>query len=426
MITSGSHSRPKAIGATIQFLVRSKWFLTIAIAAIATVAATLPPPVSDENTDEEYIRVMNLMDRADALRATGKADAAKAKDQEAYRALVIFQKTHPKWNKTTVDYRLNQLVQEIEGRTAESESEAPTKSRGRTNLEAPAKHASYKSTIKLLDPGSEPRKLLRLHPKANDKQSVLLTLKMTMDMPGMGGGAGAPNLPAMTVPADISIDSVAPNGDITFKAVLGEAGFATEAGLPPGAGDAAKKSFASAKGLALTVTMSSTGLGRIVDIDAPPGAPADTSESIAKMKQSLSTSHIALPLFVFPEEAVGSGAKWEAKTALSTNGMDMAATATYQLTSADGDHVSVSKTVDFTLKGSPQKNQQAAAAPMMPFGSVDVNGSMKGTSAFDLSKLIPLQSTSDIQVAMSMGMKTPKGSQPMSMKMDINVGLEAH
>src|SRR5579862_2480827 len=98
MITNGSHSRPTAIGATIQFLVRSKWVFTLAIAALVTVAATLPPPVSDENTDEEYIRIMNLMDRADALRATGKADAGKAKNEEAYRALMIFQKTHPKWN----------------------------------------------------------------------------------------------------------------------------------------------------------------------------------------------------------------------------------------------------------------------------------------------------------------------------------------
>src|SRR5579862_6456444 len=112
MITNGSHSRPTAIGATIQFLVRGKWVFALAIAALVTVAATSPPLVSDENTDDEYIRVMNLMDRADALRATGKADAAKAKDEEAYKALMIFQKTHPKWKSKSVEYRLNQLAQE--------------------------------------------------------------------------------------------------------------------------------------------------------------------------------------------------------------------------------------------------------------------------------------------------------------------------
>src|SRR5262249_27681377 len=109
MITNGSHSRRTAIGATIQFLVRGKWVLTLAIAALVSAAATLPAPVSDENTDQEYIRIMNLIDRADVLRATGKADAAKAKDQEAYRALVIFKKAHPKWNTRTVEYRLTQI-----------------------------------------------------------------------------------------------------------------------------------------------------------------------------------------------------------------------------------------------------------------------------------------------------------------------------
>ena len=426
MITNGFRSRPLAIGALIQFLSRRKWIFTLAAAALVTVAATAPPPVSDENTDEEYIKIMNLMDRADALRATGKPDAAKAKDQEAYKALIYFKRAHPKWNSTTVEYRLSELTTEIEGKPAESE--APTKTKAHTNLEAPAKHTSapYKTTIKLLDPGTEPRKVLRLHPKASDKQGILLTVKLSVDMPAMAGAAGAPNLPAITIPVDISIDSVAPNGDITFKGVLGEGSIGTDGNLPPPAVDQAKKAFASAKGLALTMIMSSSGVGRVVNVEAPQGAPANMEQTIAAIKQAVSAVHTSTPIITLPEEAVGSGAKWESKTLFTTNGMDMAQTATFQLTSAEGDHISISKTADFTVKGSPQKIQQSSTPAMMPFGSMDLKGTLKGTSALDLSKVIPMQSTGDLELAMNMGIKSPKGNQPMSVKMHINFSLEAH
>lgn len=423
MITNGCHSRPLAIGTTFQFLVRSKFFFGLIIAALFTVAATPPPPqVSDEDTDLQYIHIMNLIDRADALRASGKTDAAKAKDREAYKALVIFQKIHPRWNTKTVDYRLTQVTEAIEGKKAETtEPSSPTKH----VTKPPAKiTSSSKSTVKLLDAGSEPRIALRLHPQAHDKQTLIATVKVTMDMPAMAA-AGAPNIPPINVPADVSVDSVAPNGDITFDIVLGEPALATDGGLPPKQVAAAKKAFASVKGLAVTLMMSNRGSGRVLDVKPPPGAQPDFEQGIAKMQESISTMHTASPILALPEEPVGAGAKWQVQNTVTTNGMTVDVTATYQLASVQGDHITINKTVDFAMSGSPKAG--AATPTPMPMGSMNLNGKMTGSSTMDLSKLMPLQSTWDGQFGMNMGMNgTANKTQSFAMKMDVSLSLEAH
>lgn len=423
MITSGRHSRSLTLSTTIQFLVRTKWVFGLAIAALLAVAATPPPQVSDEDTDLQYIHIMNLIDRADALRASGKADAAKAKDIEAYKALVMFQRVHPRWYPKTVEYRLNELDQEIEGRPAET-AEAESAPKPHTNLEAPVKKSSSsKSAVKLLDPGSQPRKVLRLHVKPGDKQTMILTIKASMDMPAMAG-RGAPGIPPLNVPADVSVDSVAPNGDITFDAVLGEVSLASSAGLPPQAVAQAKKAFGTVKGFTVTMLLSSHGDGRLLSIKAPPGAPPDMEQGISKAQQTISTMHTTTPILALPEEPVGPGAKWEVKTDVTTNGMAINTTATYQLESVDGDRISVSKKVDFSVNGSP--TGPGVMPTPMPMGSVNISGDWTGTSALDLAKVLPTQSTSDIKLAMNMAPKSGNATQSMAMKMDINFSLEAH
>jgi len=418
MISNGFHSHPPAIRSTFQFLVRAKWFLVLVIFSLVSVAAATSTQVSDENTDQEYIHIMNLMDRADALRASGRADDAKAKDKEAYGALVIFQKMHPRWNPTSVEYRLHEVTEILQGQP-EAEPEEPVSAKPHVSLEAAP---SRKGPIRLLDAGSEPRQVLRLHPQAGDKQSMILTMKVSLDMPG-GAAAAMPPIPAITVPLDVSIDSVDSNGLITFDAVLGELALGSDTGLPPQAVDQAKKAFSSVKGLSVSMTMSSQGSGRLVSVNAPTDASPDIQKSVGKVQQAISTMQTASPIMALPEEAVGAGAKWEVKTIVSTNGMSVNQTTTYQLASVDGDQISIKKNSDFGMQGMPT----TPAATPMPIASLNINGTMSGTVKMDLSKLLPVQANSDVQLALNVGMKGPNNtSMPMAVKMKVNFDLESH
>lgn len=419
MIMNGPHCRTPAIGARFQIPASAKWLFTLLIAALLTMAAT-PTPVADESTDEQYIQIMSLIDRADALRMAGYKDAAKAKYKQAETELYLFKRSNPLYAPKAVNYRLQEVTDRVEARPP-LPSSTPS-SKPKVKLEAST--SSSKSSVKLLDPGAEPRKALRLHPQPGEKQAVLLTLKVDMDVPGMTGPK-APKIPEVTIPADVSIEKVAPNGDISFDLVLGEAGLGTNVSLPPQQVAAAKMAFATVRGLSVSMVMSSHGSGRLVDIKAPAGAAPQIEQAISKAKETISTVHTASPIFALPEEPVGQGAKWEVKTTIETNGMDMDQTSTFQLTSVDGDHISVSKTVDFTLKGTPQQAKSPAATPM-PMGSMDMNGNLTANSAMDLSKLMPLQSTLDGKLVMNMSMKTPKGNMPMAMKANLNLTMESH
>lgn len=410
MITNGSHSRPAAIGATIQFLLRSKWIFSLAIAGLVTVAATSPPQMSDENTDEEYIRIMNLMDRADALRATGKEDAAKAKDKDAYRALMYFHRTHPRWNTKTVEYRLNQLAEEIEGKPKESET--PTAPRSHANLEAPAKRGSTETmsttaTTKLVDAGKDPRKAFRLHLKAGDKQAMIITLKMNMSMatPAAGGAAqsnAVPSIPAISLPVDLAVQDVPANGDITYEMTFEEPGIADEPGTAPATAQAMKALLSGIKGVSATGVVSDRGVTKKVDIKLPSNANPQVRQTVEQITESVSDMGPQLP-----EEPVGMGAKWEVKSTVKVSGVPLEKTTDFQLISIDGDHLGTT----FTQLATNQKTQNTPGGGTQ-MGGIQITNS--GSIASDLSKLMALQATTDSH------------SEVNGMTVGVNINLEAH
>lgn len=51
--------------------------------------------------DDDYLAIIGIMDKADALSATGKTSEAHAKYIEAQHALATFQTANPSWNKPT-------------------------------------------------------------------------------------------------------------------------------------------------------------------------------------------------------------------------------------------------------------------------------------------------------------------------------------
>jgi len=144
-----------------------------------------------------------------------------------------------------------------------------------------------------------------------------------------------------------------------------------------------------------------------------------------KAKEALASAHTSSPIFAFPAEPVGPGAKWEVKTNVKTNGMTVGQTAIFQLTSVEGDRISVNKTVDFTMNGTPQMNQNSGAM-VMAMGSMKIDGQLTGSSAMDLSKLIPTQANLNGQLAFNMSMKGPKGNQPISAKANLSFTIESH
>jgi hypothetical protein len=124
----------------------------------------------------------------------------------------------------------------------------------------------------------------------------------------------------------------------------------------------------------------------------------------------------------FPDEAIGVGAKWEVKRPLKTQGMTIDQVASYELKSIKEDHAEVASTVSQSAANQKISNP---AAPQMKMDLVKMAGTATGNVTFDLAHFFPSSATIDSHSETSMKMAMGGKAQEMSMKMDMNMRMEA-
>ena len=373
--------------------------------------------------DSDYVGIYIVIHDADTLNDSGKVSAAYAKYVEAYRELAAFQQSNPSWNNQLVAYRLQYLTEKVNSASAQP-SAAPTANASNENSHGSDKAASKatpaitaRSPVKLLEAGSEPRVTLRLHPTIGDKQTLGINMKM-----GMGISAAGKIMPAMDLPAFVmnmteSVKDVAANGDTSFDMVFDNASVATDTNAPPTVVAAMKTSLAGINGMAGTGKISNHGVNLGVQIQAPPGTDPQISQAIDQMKETFSTSSTPLP-----DEAVGPGAKWEYKTRITTQGMTMSQTITFELVSVDGDRVTLRSTIS---QNAANQKIQNPAMPGLNVDLVKLVGSGTGDTVLDLAHILPVSASITESTGISMDMVVGQQKQPMTMNMDIKMDLNS-
>lgn len=367
-------------------------------------------PARAEGPDTDYLAIYGVMDQADALNQKGKTTAAHAKYIEAQRALAEFQKNNPGWNNQMVGYRQKYLSEKISATSAEAVADSATATASVKNS------ADAKSPVKLLNAGSEPRKVLRLHPTVGDKQTLAMSIKMAMTMQAAGSTMPAMDLPTMLMTMEIAVKDVSTNGEISYTILYSEADAETGSGAKSAASAAMKSSMAGLRGLSGEGKMSDRGIVKSLEMKLPPDADPQLSQSMSQMKESFASSSTP-----FPEEAVGSGAKWEYKSRIKSQGMTVDQTMTFELLTVDGDQVALRTSLAQNAAGQKIEN------PSMPGMKMDltkltVTGT--GKSSVDLGQLMPSSSTLDENSDVQMSMNVGQQKQAMSMKMNAKIKFE--
>src|SRR5262249_42968912 len=123
-----------------------------------------------------------------------------------------------------------------------------------------------------------------------------------------------------------------------------------------------------------------------------------------------------------PEEPVGAGSKWEARSQLKTQGMNIDETVTYELVSVDGERLVLKST---TLQSAANQKIDSPAMPGMKIDLKKMEEKGTGKLTLDLTQLLPREgsatSHADFNMAMNMGPQT----QAMSMKNDTSMVIES-
>jgi hypothetical protein len=368
--------------------------------------------------DELYMKVLNLIQQADGLDANNQPKQALAKYQEAQTALQSLYKKYPNWNGRMISYRASYLEEKITSLSGKVNQ--PATASGGTNAPAsgtptadskPA--ADSKTELKLVSPGSEPRKALRIHPKAGDKQTCVLTLKTTTGTK-MGETQVPPvKLPAITITMEVNIKDVSAEGDVTYDVKVTDAAVAEDASAAPQVAAMLKAQVGTMKGASTSGTVSSRAVSQAKGSDSE----GKTQQGIDEAKELISV--LLQPL---PEEPIGPGAKCETRGTKVSQGATVQESKSYELVSAEGDHGTTRSTISQTAAN------QKIRSPAMP--GVEMNlirmtngGNMELT--MDLGQLLPIEGIVDTHTEQTVSMGAGAKAQTITTVTDLNLHVEA-
>lgn len=363
-----------------------------------------------EGPDDDYVRIYNLVQEADALKAKGSTEQAAAKYEAAQVAIQDFRSAYPTWKSGLISFRWKYVTGQL---AALKTKDAPPAVDGAAQGPSTAKPAVVASSpVKLLDAGAEPRQVLRWHPKPGDRQQLDVTLKLGIVMKAGEMEVPAMDLPGIKFPMELTVKEVTPDGDIVYEMVMGKAGIVEGAGESPQA-EAIKTALGNVEGMTGTGRFTSRGISKGAEIKTAPNADPQLRQAMDQVKQTF--AQISVPL---PEEPVGAGAKWELKLPIKSQGMTINQAASYELVSMEGDKMTATTTIK--QQAANQKIQNPAMAGMkMDLTKMEGNGT--GKIVCDLARILPSAGTMDLKTEMAMGMDV--GGQKQNMNMNVNIGL---
>ncbi|MHC4461468.1 MAG: DUF6263 family protein [Planctomycetota bacterium] len=239
-----------------------------------------------------------------------------------------------------------------------------------------------KTTVKLLDPGAQPRTLLRYKFQANRTEKMVMEMSMAMAMQIGDQKQPETQVPATRMTMTIDSKEVSPEGDLHYEFELEQAEVLPKPGANPAVVNAMKQQMSSAQDLRGSATVTSRGFTRDVEIKPLPGIDPQIRQSMDEMKQSI--NQMSAPL---PEEPVGRGARWQVTMPVETSVMKVTQIATYTLSEIQGDKVKF----DITIKQSalPQEIDTPGAAPGGKVFLESLKSSGKGTVELQMTNLVP-------------------------------------
>ena len=171
--------------------------------------------------------------------------------------------------------------------------------------------ARTQPVVTLLKSGTEPRKVLRLQPKAGDKQILAFTMKMAMD-------PMLTNLPPIVGTMQFRTKSVSADGEIAYEKVITDVSVSAGSGITEQDKEFRQAAFSKLKGLTTSGVVSSRGFIRRTEIKpAKPGEALPPMGGLFMPFMNKDLYIIAAPL---PEEAIGVGGQWEVKPAQESSG----------------------------------------------------------------------------------------------------------
>jgi len=292
----------------------------------------------------------------------------------------------------------------------------PEKPAPALKVEPAAKPAALpEPVITLLDPGAEAgRRELRFKLTEGATDTMVMSMKMGMEMTMNEQAMPKTELPTMTFTVTMKVEKIDESGDATCVLEFTDAAIADEEGVIPAVRDGMQDAAAKVKGMGAEVVISDRGITRSSKTrgDAKDPQVAQLMESMNQSMQQMSCP--------FPKEAVGVGAKWQVVTTPNLGGFTQTLTATYTLTSLTEDGAKFDAVMEQSAK------EQDVNNPALPEGASarikSLTGSGKGSTEFKFSRTTPVASTASSKATIDMTIKF--GGEDSTMKQVVTTDVK--
>ncbi len=304
-------------------------------------------------------------------------------------------------------------------RSTSASTESPSGG-GQLSKESAKTPSTANNKVELISAGSEPKQQLRFSPSANAKQTLQMTMNMNMEMTVAGQTQPATATPPIKTTMEAKVTKVDANGDVHADFSYVDADIVVGANTPPQMVNAMRSQIKKLVGVGGSMIFDNQGNAKQAKLNLSEGLDPNIKQIAEQMVNS--SQQVSSPV---PAEAVGVGAKWRVPHSVTTNGMALNSTTTYELVGLQNNVATLQMSVE----------QQAGSQKINPAGlpagaSVDLkslNSQGKGKITRALNQIMPTSSNISVNSNMEMNVKEA-GSQketPMGMKSAIELTLKS-
>ena len=252
--------------------------------------------------------------------------------------------------------------------------------------------------IRLLDAGAEPRTDLSYALQKGGSQKIKMSMDMVMSVKAGQRSLPPTTIPTMTMQLDVATTDRNPSGEWRIESKLTQITINPKGGQEEQFASAIRPQLEGMKGLGMGYWINAKGRVRDVKIDIPKSVPAAAQQLLQGMSQSFES--MVAPL---PSEPVGTGARWQVVSRLSSSGADLLQSAVYTLKSRSGDKIAL----DVTL--SQLAANDTIKVPGMPAGvSAQVkafNSGGSGTNQISTKNVAPEAGSMALKTTMNIAVQ---------------------
>ncbi len=255
--------------------------------------------------------------------------------------------------------------------------------------------------ISLIDPGAEPRSLLRLQIQPGSRQELILDLRMDVAAAFAQHVAPRVKMPSMRIQGTLEVTGVTEEGDAHAEFTIQHARLLESPGVMPGLAKAMRDGVTYMEGYRGYLVVDERGRTREAEFDAGDELPEHIRQLIEGLR--IAMDQLAIPL---PEEPVGTGASWVVmaeRNPLGVVAFDQSVT--YQLKRRRGEELTLAFEVLQTAEPQPVEIPNLPEGARVKLSSYGADGA--GNSIIELTQLLPhttsLEMSSELQMTVTFG-----------------------